>query len=240
MLERSYNRTPSQKRPVRFTTHFTKYAEGSVLVEVGETKVLCNASVLATVPRFLTGRDEGWVTAEYGLLPRSTGTRTDREAVKGKQSGRTQEIQRLIGRSLRAVVDRKKINGYTIHLDCDVLQADGGTRCASISGAWVALALAVRSMLEKGQITESPLKGNVAAISAGIYDGTPVVDLDYVEDSHCGTDMNFVMTSDGRFVEIQGTAEGEPFSDEEMHQMTQLARDAIAQIIALQNEAIKE
>lgn len=240
MLERSYNRTPSQMRPVRFTTHFTKYAEGSVLVEVGETKVLCNASVLATVPRFLTGRDEGWVTAEYGLLPRSTGTRTDREAVKGKQSGRTQEIQRLIGRSLRAVVDRKKINGFTIHLDCDVLQADGGTRCASISGAWVALALAVRSMLDKGQITESPIKGNVAAISAGIYDGTPVVDLDYVEDSHCGTDMNFVMTSDGRFVEIQGTAEGEPFSDTEMHQMTQLAREAIAQIIALQNEAIKE
>lgn len=240
MLERSYNHTPSQMRPVRFTTHFTKYAEGSVLVEVGETKVLCNASVLATVPRFLTGREEGWVTAEYGLLPRSTGTRTDREAVKGKQSGRTQEIQRLIGRSLRAVVDRKKINGFTIHLDCDVLQADGGTRCASISGAWVALALAVRSMLDKGQITESPIKGNVAAISAGIYDGTPVVDLDYVEDSHCGTDMNFVMTSDGRFVEIQGTAEGEPFSDEEMHQMTQLAREAIAQIITLQNEAIKE
>lgn len=240
MLQRSYHRTPAQMRPLRFTTHFTKYAEGSVLVEVGETKVLCNASVLATVPRFLTGRDEGWVTAEYGLLPRSTGTRTDREAVKGKQSGRTQEIQRLIGRSLRAVVDRKKINGFTIHLDCDVLQADGGTRCASISGAWVALALAVRSMLDKGQITESPIKANVAAISAGIYDGTPVVDLDYIEDSHCGTDMNFVMTSDNRFVEIQGTAEGEPFTDEEMSQMTQLARDAIAQIIALQIDAIKE
>ena len=240
MLQRSYQRTPAQMRPLRFTTHFTKYAEGSVLVEVGETKVLCNASVLTTVPRFLTGRDEGWVTAEYGLLPRSTGTRTDREAVKGKQSGRTQEIQRLIGRSLRAVVDRKKINGFTIHLDCDVLQADGGTRCASISGAWVALALAVRSMLDKGQITESPIKANVAAISAGIYDGTPVVDLDYIEDSHCGTDMNFVMTSDNRFVEIQGTAEGEPFTDEEMSQMTQLARDAIAQIIALQNDAIKE
>ena len=240
MLQRSYQRTPAQMRPLRFTTHFTKYAEGSVLVEVGETKVLCNASVLATVPRFLTGRDEGWVTAEYGLLPRSTGTRTDREAVKGKQSGRTQEIQRLIGRSLRAVVDRKKINGFTIHLDCDVLQADGGTRCASISGAWVALALAVRSMLDKGQITESPIKANVAAISAGIYDGTPVVDLDYIEDCHCGTDMNFVMTSDNRFVEIQGTAEGEPFTDEEMSQMTQLARDAIAQIIALQNDAIKE
>ena len=240
MLQRSYQRTPAQMRTLRSTTHFTKYAEGSALVEVGETKVLCNASVLATVPRFLTGRDEGWVTAEYGLLPRSTGTRTDREAVKGKQSGRTQEIQRLIGRSLRAVVDRKKINGFTIHLDCDVLQADGGTRCASISGAWVALALAVRSMLDKGQITESPIKANVAAISAGIYDGTPVVDLDYIEDSHCGTDMNFVMTSDNRFVEIQGTAEGEPFTDEEMSQMTQLARDAIAQIIALQNDAIKE
>ena len=238
MLQRSYQRTSAQMRPLRFTTHFTKYAEGSVLVEVGETKVLCNASVLATVPRFLTGREEGWVTAEYGLLPRSTGTRTDREAVKGKQSGRTQEIQRLIGRSLRAVVDRKKINGFTIHLDCDVLQADGGTRCASISGAWVALALAVRSMLDKGQITESPIKGNVAAISAGIYDGTPVVDLDYVEDSHCGTDMNFVMTSDGRFVEIQGTAEGEPFTETEMAQMTALAKDAIAQIIELQKATL--
>ncbi len=178
------------------------------------------------------------MTAEYGLLPRATHTRCDREAAKGKQSGRTQEIQRLIGRSLRAIVDRTKMPGFTIQLDCDVIQADGGTRCASITGAWVALSLAVQTMLEKGQITESPIKGHVAAISAGIYDGTPVVDLDYVEDSHCGTDMNFVMTSDARFVEIQGTAEGEPFSQDEMNTMTQLAKEAITQLIDAQRKAL--
>ena len=240
MLERSYGRTPAQMRPVRFTTHYTKHAEGSVLVEVGDTKVICTASVTEGTPRFLQGKEEGWVTAEYGLLPRATGTRCDREAVKGKQSGRTQEIQRLIGRSLRAVVDRKKINGFTIQLDCDVIQADGGTRCASISGAWVALALADKNMIEHGQIAESPLKGHVAAVSAGIYDGTPVLDLDYIEDSHCGTDMNFVMTSDGRFVEIQGTAEGEPFTEEEMKTMAQLAKAGIAEIIRLQEKALEE
>lgn len=238
MLERSYSRQTHEMRPVRITTHYTKHAEGSVLIEVGETKVICTASVTEGVPRFMKDKPEGWVTAEYGLLPRATHTRCDREAAKGKQSGRTQEIQRLIGRSMRAIVDRTKIPGFTIQLDCDVIQADGGTRCASITGAWVALALAVQTMIEKGQITESPLKGHVAAISAGIYDGTPVVDLDYQEDSHCGTDMNFVMTSDGRFVEIQGTAEGEPFSQEEMNTMTQLAKDAIAQLIEAQRKAL--
>ncbi len=238
MLERSYSRQTHEMRPVRITTHYTKHAEGSVLIEVGETKVICTASVTEGVPRFMKDKPEGWVTAEYGLLPRATHTRCDREAAKGKQSGRTQEIQRLIGRSMRAIVDRTKIPGFTIQLDCDVIQADGGTRCASITGAWVALALAVQSMIEKGQIAESPLKGHVAAISAGIYDGTPVVDLDYQEDSHCGTDMNFVMTSDGRFVEIQGTAEGEPFSQEEMNTMTQLAKDAIAQLIEAQRQAL--
>ncbi len=238
MLERSYSRKTHEMRPVRITTHYTKHAEGSVLIEVGETKVICTASVTEGVPRFMKDKPEGWVTAEYGLLPRATHTRCDREAAKGKQSGRTQEIQRLIGRSMRAIVDRTKIPGFTIQLDCDVIQADGGTRCASITGAWVALALAVQTMIEKGQIAESPLKGHVAAISAGIYDGTPVVDLDYQEDSHCGTDMNFVMTSDGRFVEIQGTAEGEPFSQEEMNTMTQLAKDAIAQLIEAQRQAL--
>ena len=238
MLERSYGRQTHEMRPIRITTHYTKHAEGSVLIEVGETKVICTASVTEGVPRFMKDKPEGWVTAEYGLLPRATHTRCDREAAKGKQSGRTQEIQRLIGRSMRAIVDRTKIPGFTIQLDCDVIQADGGTRCASITGAWVALALAVQTMIEKGQIAESPLKGHVAAISAGIYDGTPVVDLDYQEDSHCGTDMNFVMTSDGRFVEIQGTAEGEPFSQEEMNTMTQLAKDAIAQLIEAQRKAL--
>lgn len=238
MLERSYSRQTHEMRPVRITTHYTKHAEGSVLIEVGETKVICTASVTEGVPRFMKDKPEGWVTAEYGLLPRATHTRCDREAAKGKQSGRTQEIQRLIGRSMRAIVDRTKIPGFTIQLDCDVIQADGGTRCASITGAWVALALAVQTMIEKGQIAESPLKGHVAAISAGIYDGTPVVDLDYQEDSHCGTDMNFVMTSDGRFVEIQGTAEGEPFSQEEMNTMTQLAKDAIDQLIEAQRKAL--
>lgn len=236
---RPSNRQPDEIRPVRFTPHYTKHAEGSVLVEVGDTKVICTASVLEGVPRFLKDKPEGWLTAEYGLLPRATHTRCEREASKGKQTGRTQEIQRLIGRALRAVVDRSKIQGYTIHLDCDVIQADGGTRCASISGAWLALALAVRTMLEKQQITESPLKGNVAAVSVGIFEGTAVADLDYAEDSHCETDMNFVMTDDGRFVEIQGTAEGEPFSEEEMATMTQLAKGAIGRIIALQNETLQ-
>ncbi len=238
MTRRTSNRQAHEMRFVRFTTAYTKHAEGSTLVEVGETKVICTASVIEGVPRFMKDKNEGWVTAEYGLLPRATHTRCDREATKGKQSGRTQEIQRLIGRSLRAVVDRTKIPGYTIHLDCDVIQADGGTRCASITGAWVALALAVRKMIEKGQIQESPIKAQVAAISAGIYEGTPVVDLDYAEDSQCETDMNFVMTSDARFVEIQGTAEGEPFSQEEMNAMTDLAKTAIGELIAAQKTAL--
>lgn len=238
MFERPSHRKPNEMRTVRFTTHYTMHAEGSVLVEVGNTKVICTASVINGKAKFLQDRAEGWVTAEYGLLPRATHTRCDREAAKGKQSGRTQEIQRLIGRALRAVVDRTKIDNFTIQLDCDVIQADGGTRCASISGAWVALALAVQTMLDKGQIQENPLKGQVAAVSAGIFDGTPVVDLDYPEDSHSETDMNFVMTSDGRFVEIQGTAEGDPFSENEMGQMTALAKAAIAEIIELQKAAL--
>lgn len=238
MFERPSHRRADEMRSVRFTTHYTMHAEGSVLVEVGNTKVICTASVINGKPKFLQDRPEGWVTAEYGLLPRATHTRCDREATKGKQSGRTQEIQRLIGRALRAVVDRTKIDNFTIQLDCDVIQADGGTRCASISGAWVALALAVQTMLAKGQIQENPLKAQVAAVSAGIFEGTPVVDLDYPEDSHSETDMNFVMTSDGRFVEIQGTAEGEPFTENEMAQMTALAKSAIAQIIELQKAAL--
>ena len=238
MTQRHDGRANDEMRSIQFERGFTCHAEGSVLVSVGRTKVLCTASVSPTVPKFLNDKNEGWVTAEYGLLPRSTGTRTDREAARGKQSGRTQEIQRLIGRSLRAIVDRTKIAGFTIQLDCDVIQADGGTRCASISGAWLALALAVQTMMKKGQISENPLKGNVAAISAGIYEGTPVVDLDYIEDSNSETDMNFVMTSDGRFVEIQGTAEGEPFTETEMAQMTALAKNAIRQIIELQNAAL--
>lgn len=238
MFERPSHRRADEMRSVRFTTHYTMHAEGSVLVEVGNTKVICTASVINGKPKFLQDRSEGWVTAEYGLLPRATHTRCDREAAKGKQSGRTQEIQRLIGRALRAVVDRTKIDNFTIQLDCDVIQADGGTRCASISGAWVALALAVQTMLAKGQIQENPLKAQVAAVSAGIFEGTPVVDLDYPEDSHSETDMNFVMTSDGRFVEIQGTAEGEPFTEYEMAQMTALAKSAIAQIIELQKAAL--
>lgn len=238
MFERPSHRRADEMRSVRFTTHYTMHAEGSVLVEVGNTKVICTASVINGKPKFLQDRPDGWVTAEYGLLPRATHTRCDREAAKGKQSGRTQEIQRLIGRALRAVVDRTKIDNFTIQLDCDVIQADGGTRCASISGAWVALALAVQTMLAKGQIQENPLKAQVAAVSAGIFEGTPVVDLDYPEDSHSETDMNFVMTSDGRFVEIQGTAEGEPFTEYEMAQMTALAKSAIAQIIELQKAAL--
>ena len=217
MFERPSHRKPNEMRTVRFTTHYTKHAEGSVLVEVGDTKVICTASVIEGTPKFLKDKPEGWVTAEYGLLPRATHTRCDREAAKGKQSGRTQEIQRLIGRALRAIVDRTKI---------------------AVSGAWVALALAVQTMLQKGQISENPLKGHVAAISAGIFEGVPVIDLDYPEDSNSETDMNFVMTSDGRFVEIQGTAEGEPFTEDEMAQMTALAKDAIAQIIALQKAAL--
>ena len=226
-------------RPLSFARRYTKYAEGSVLVCAGDTKVLCTASVSAGVPRFLAGRGEGWVTAEYGLLPRATGTRCDREAAKGKQSGRTQEIQRLIGRSLRAAVDRRKLGDFTIQIDCDVIQADGGTRCASISGAWVALRDAVNWMLEKGMIAEDPILTQVSAVSAGVVNGRPVLDLNYAEDSGCDTDMNVVMTGEGAFVEIQGTAEGAPFTRAELSELLRLAEKGNLEIMAAQREAFE-
>ena len=232
-------REPDELRPLTFTRGFTKYAEGSVLVCAGDTRVLCTASVTPGVPRFLTGRGEGWVTAEYGLLPRSTGTRCDREAAKGKQSGRTQEIQRLIGRSLRAAVDRKKLGECTIQMDGDVMQADGGTRCASIAGAWVALRDAVNGMLEKGQITEDPILTQVSAVSVGVVNGRPVLDLNYVEDSGSDTDMNVVMTGEGRFVEIQGTAEGKAFTRDELNELLRLAEKGNLEIMATQRAAFE-
>lgn len=235
---RADGRRTDEIRPVTFQRGFTKYAEGSVLISVGDTKVLCTASVTPGVPAFLRGQGEGWVTAEYGLLPRSTGTRCDREAARGKQSGRTQEIQRLIGRSLRAAVDRKRLGEWTIQIDCDVLQADGGTRCASITGAWVALRDAVDGMLEKGQIESDPIIAQVSAVSVGVVDGHPVLDLNYVEDSACGTDMNVVMTAAGGFVEIQGTAEGAPFTDEELTELIRLAKKGNAELARLQSEAL--
>lgn len=235
---RADGRRTDEIRPVTFQRGFTKYAEGSVLISVGDTKVLCTASVTPGVPAFLRGQGEGWVTAEYGLLPRSTGTRCDREAARGKQSGRTQEIQRLIGRSLRAAVDRKRLGEWTIQIDCDVLQADGGTRCASITGAWVALRDAVDGLLAKGQIESDPIVAQVSAVSVGVVDGRPVLDLNYVEDSACGTDMNVVMTAAGGFVEIQGTAEGAPFTDEELTELIRLAKKGNAELARLQSEAL--
>lgn len=232
-------RAPDELRPMSFQRHYTKYAEGSVLVCAGDTKVLCTASVIRGVPRFLEGRGEGWVTAEYGLLPRSTGTRVDREAAKGKQSGRTQEIQRLIGRSLRAVVDRKKLGDYTLHIDCDVLQADGGTRCASISGAWVALRDATQKMLRDGLIDEDPLIAQVSAVSVGLADGQARLDLNYVEDSSGDTDMNVVMTSEGAFVEVQGTAEGTPFTREQLDVLLTLAEKGNREIMQAQRQALE-
>jgi len=235
---RPSNRQPDQLRQVEIIRHYTKHAEGSVLVKFGDTHVLCTASVDEKVPGFLRGKNQGWVTAEYGMLPRSTGTRMDREAAKGKQSGRTQEIQRLIGRSLRAIIDLEKLGERSIQIDCDVIQADGGTRTASITGAYVALHDAIGKLLEKGLISESPLKDSVAAISVGVYKGTPVLDLDYIEDSDCDTDMNVVMTGKGGFVEIQGTAEGEPFSTHEMNSMLTLASLGISQLSAKQKAAL--
>ena len=225
-------------RPLSFERHYTCYAEGSVLVSVGRTKVLCNATVTPGVPRFMKDSGEGWVTAEYSLLPRSTATRTDREAAKGKQSGRTMEIQRLIGRSLRGIVDRKKLGDFTVTVDCDVIQADGGTRCASISGAYVALADAVNGMLKAGLIKENPIREQVAAVSVGISNGVPVLDFDYVEDSTSGTDMNVIMTSGGGFVEIQGTAEGMPFTRTELNSLLDLAEKGCREIMAKQAEAL--
>jgi ribonuclease PH len=239
----SSNSRPSQRpnnqlRNIEIIRHYTKHAEGSVLVKFGDTHVLCTASVEEKVPGFLKGKGQGWVTAEYGMLPRSTGSRMDREAAKGKQSGRTQEIQRLIGRSLRAIIDLEKLGERSIHMDCDVIQADGGTRTASITGAYVALHDAISTLLKSGKLTESPLKQGVAAISVGVYKGAPVLDLDYIEDSDCDTDMNVVMTADGGFVEIQGTAEGEPFSRDAMNAMLDLATHGIKQLINKQNEAL--
>ena len=238
MSSRHDGRRADEMRPLSFERHYTCYAEGSVLVSVGRTKVLCNATVTPGVPRFMKDSGEGWVTAEYSLLPRSTATRTDREAAKGKQSGRTMEIQRLIGRSLRGIVDRKKLGDFTVTVDCDVIQADGGTRCASISGAYVALADAVNGMLKAGLIKENPSREQVAAVSVGISNGVPVLDFDYVEDSTSGTDMNVIMTSGGGFVEIQGTAEGMPFTRTELNSLLDLAEKGCREIMVKQTEAL--
>jgi ribonuclease PH len=237
---RPSNRTPGQLRAIRITRHYTKHAEGSVLIEFGDTKVICTASVDEKVPAHKKGSGEGWVTSEYGMLPRSTGSRMQREAAKGKQSGRTQEIQRLIGRSLRAVVDLKKLGERTIQFDCDVIQADGGTRTASITGAYVALHDAVSVLMDKGLLQETPLKDFVAAISVGIYQGTPVLDLDYLEDSACDTDMNVVMLGNGHFVEVQGTAEGHAFTREEMDELLELAKSGIRQLVEMQRTALAQ
>ena len=238
VLSRPSGRTPGALRALTFTRGFTKHAEGSVLVTFGDTRVLCTASVLERVPPHVKGTGAGWVTAEYGMLPRSTNTRTDREAARGKQSGRTQEIQRLIGRSLRAVVDMKKLGERTIQLDCDVIQADGGTRCASICGAYVAVADAIAGLLRAGKLTESPLMDSIAAVSVGVYQGHTVLDLDYAEDSDCDTDMNVVMTGSGGIVEVQGTAEGEPFSRATLDLLIDLAAAGIADITAAQKSAL--
>ncbi|MDC7708138.1 ribonuclease PH [Vogesella indigofera] len=235
---RSSQRLADALRSVRITRHYTRHAEGSVLIEFGDTKVICTASVDETVPSFLKGKGQGWVTAEYGMLPRSTHSRMRREAASGKQSGRTQEIQRLIGRSLRAVVDLAKLGERQIQIDCDVIQADGGTRTASITGAYIALADAINGLLAAGKLSENPLRQHVAAISVGIVDGVPLLDLDYEEDSGCETDMNVVMTGDGHFVEVQGTAEGVPFSREEMNALLALAEKGIAELVVLQREAL--
>ena len=231
-------RTPDQLRPVRITRHYTRYAEGSVLIEFGHTKVLCTASVEEKVPGHKKGSGEGWVTAEYGMLPRATHTRSDREAARGKQSGRTQEIQRLIGRSMRTAVDLSRLGERTIKIDCDVLQADGGTRTAAITGAFVAAQDAVNGLLASGKISESPILDHVAAISVGLLRGVPLLDLEYTEDSVCDTDMNVVMTGSGGFVEVQGTAEGEPFSRAEMDALLALASEGIANLIGMQKHEL--
>ncbi len=241
-FSRPSGRAPDQLREIRIERAFTRYAEGSVLISFGDTRVLCTASVENRVPGFLRGKGEGWVTAEYGMLPRATHTRNDREAARGKQGGRTLEIQRLIGRSLRACVDRKLLGERTITLDCDVLQADGGTRTAAITGAYVALVDAVNWMIKRGDIKpkggRSPIFGAVAAVSVGVYRGVPVLDLDYAEDSDCDTDMNVVMNDGGGFIEIQGTAEGHAFRSEELVSMTALAERGVQQLVARQREAL--
>jgi ribonuclease PH len=236
---RPSGRAPDAMRAVRITRGYTRHAEGSVLVEFGETKVICTASVQEKVPGFIKGTGQGWVTAEYGMLPRSTNTRMDREAARGKQSGRTQEIQRLIGRSLRAVCDLAKLGERSIQIDCDVIQADGGTRTASITGAYVALADAIAWLKAKQGLATDPLRDLVAAVSVGVYQGKPVLDLDYAEDSACDTDMNVVMTGSGGFVELQGTAEGTPFSRAEMDTLIGLAQKGIFELFALQRAALQ-
>jgi ribonuclease PH len=235
---RSGGRAPDQLRPVRITRGYTIHAEGSVLIEFGQTRVLCTASVEEKVPPHKRGSGEGWVTAEYGMLPRATHTRSDREAARGKQSGRTQEIQRLIGRSMRAVFDLTALGERTIRLDCDVLQADGGTRTAAITGAFVAARDAVDKLIATGKIAASPIRNHVAAISVGISQGVPLLDLDYIEDSACDTDMNVVMTGAGHFIEVQGTAEGAAFSREEMNCLLALAEKGVAELIELQARAL--
>jgi ribonuclease PH len=235
---RPSGRQPDQLREVKFVCNYTKHAEGSVLVEFGETRVLCNASVEKRVPRFLKGRDEGWVTAEYGMLPRSTNERMNREASSGRQGGRTMEIQRLIGRSLRAAIDLKALGEYTITIDCDVLQADGGTRTASITGGFVALSIAINHMLKKKLIKKNPLHGQIASVSVGIYQGVPVLDLDYAEDSNAETDMNVIMNESGAFIELQGTAEGHAFRRDELDAMLALADQGIRKLIEQQRQVL--
>ncbi len=239
-MTRPSGRRPEQLRPVRIERNYTKHAEGSVLVAFGDTKVICTASVEDRVPPFLRGQGQGWVTAEYGMLPRSTGNRMGREAARGKQGGRTVEIQRLIGRSLRAAVDLDKLGEVTITVDCDVIQADGGTRTASITGACVALADAVAHVRDKRKLKEDPMNQFVASVSVGVYNGEPVLDLDYAEDSNAETDMNVVMNDRGGFIEVQGTAEGVPFSDEQFTAMLDLARRGIADLVRVQKMALAQ
>lgn len=235
---RPSNREPNQMREIKITRSYTKHAEGSVLVEFGETKVICTASVEERVPRWLKGKGKGWVTAEYGMLPRSTGSRMGREAARGKQGGRTMEIQRLIGRSLRAAVDLEVLGEQMITVDCDVIQADGGTRTASITGGFVALSDAIQHLMEQGAVKQNPITTPIASVSVGVFQGVPVLDLDYAEDSNAETDMNVVMNSEGQFIEVQGTAEEAPFSMDEMQQMLALAQQGIGELIARQQESL--
>src|SRR3982750_1099509 len=235
---RPSRRAPTQLRPVEITRHYTKHAEGAVLIACGDTKIICTASIDENVPPFLRGKGQGWLTAEYGMLPRSTGERMQREAAKGKQSGRTMEIQRLIGRSLRSVMDLSKLGERTIQVDCDVIQADGGTRTASITGAFVAVHDAVETLLQRQQIETTPIQAHVAAVSVGIYEGVPVLDLDYVEDSRCDTDMNVVMNGEFGLVEMQGTAEGVPFSRGDLNAMLDLAQQGIRELIEIQKTSL--
>jgi ribonuclease PH len=236
---RPSGRAADEMRAISIETGFTKHAEGSLLISFGDTRVLCTASVEERVPPFLRGKGEGWVTAEYSMLPRATHTRGNREAAKGKQSGRTQEIQRLIGRSLRSVVDMKKLGEMQITLDCDVLQADGGTRTAAISGAWVALRLAVNKLMADGKVKEDPITGRVAAVSCGVYQGTPVLDLDYIEDSNADADANFVLIEGGKIAEAQATAEGAPYDEEALLRLLRLARMGCDRIFAAQADAVR-